>query len=182
MMKLRRQPREPARLAAARWFAFVCIIVVLVALHIGGLGQLRMFGVYPELLVVVVCSVALHRGPATGFVIGLLLGFIYDLPGGHMVGLSAVAYAAAGLIAGILGAKVFPERWLVVGAAVALGTFTSQVVYAAGARAFGFSLMLWESGVRIVGPLVVYHLLLTPLVYPLTRRIVEMYISRGLDV
>lgn len=180
-MRVSRGPLEPTSSDTGRWLALVAAVVMVVALQIGGLRHIRMFGVYPELMVVVVCSVALHRGPVIGVVAGLFLGLIVDLPGGHLIGLSAIGYAAAGLIAGILGARVFPERWLVVGTAVALGTVASQVVYAAGAHAFGFPLSLWEAGPRIVGPLVAYHLLLTPLVYPLTRYMTETCMPRGLD-
>lgn len=164
-----------------RWAALAAVIIVFVALQMGALTHLRLFGVYPELLVVVVCSVALHRGPWTGAAFGLVFGVINDLPGGHLVGLSAVGYASAGIVAGILGARVFPERWLVVASAIALGTVVHQAVYAAGAYAFGFVLPVWDVGLRMIGPLVTYHLVLTPAVHPLTRRLVEVFMPQGLD-
>lgn len=164
-----------------RWVALGAVVVAFVALQIGGLAHVRLFGVYPELLVVVVCSVALHRGPWIGAAVGFVFGVIHDLPGGHLVGLSAIGYALAGIAAGILGARVFPERWSIVAAAVALGTVVNEVVYAAGAYAFGFVLPFWEVGLRMIGPLVAYHLILTPFLYPLTRRLTEMFAPPGLD-
>lgn len=180
-MTLARRPGWARTLDAARIAALVVTALVLVAVQMGGVGQLRLFGVYPEMLVVVVCSVALLRGPVVGLVVGIIFGFAADLPGGHLVGLSAVAYAAAGLAAGLLGVKVFPERWIVIGSAVALGTVVSQFVYAAGARAFGFALPIWEAGPQLVGAMVLYHLLLTPLLYPLTRGVLDMISPHGMD-
>lgn len=180
-MTLPRRPGLARTLDVARISALVVAALVLVALQMGGLGRLRLFGVYPEMLVVVVCSVALLRGPFVGVVVGVIFGFAADLPGGHLVGLSAVGYAAAGLAAGLLGVKVFPERWIVVGSAVALGTAVSQIVYVAGARAFGFPLPFWEVGPQLVGAMVLYHLLLTPLLYPLTRGVLDMISPHGMD-
>lgn len=180
-MKMSRGLREPRTVGTARWIGLAAVMLVLVALQMGALGRLRLFGVYPEMLVVVVCSVALHRGPAVGLVIGLVSGFIMDLPGGHLVGLSAVGYGVAGLAAGVLGARVFPERWSVVVSAVALSTVVSQIVYVAGARAFGFALPWWEAAPRMIGALVAYHLLLTPIIYPVARRLTELFMPRGLD-
>ncbi|REJ34360.1 MAG: rod shape-determining protein MreD [Bacillota bacterium] len=157
------------------------VVLVLIALQMGAFGRLRLLGVYPEVLVVVACCVGLHRGPVAGAVFGFILGFLMDVPGGHLVGLSGLGYAAAGLFAGLLGLRAFPERWSVTASAVALGTVASQAVYAAGASAFGFSLPFWEAGPRIIGALLVYHLLLTPLVYPLTRQLADWLMPRGLE-
>ncbi len=180
-MKLLRKPLEPRTIATARWVAAGVGVFLLVALQVGGFGQLRLFGVYPEMLVVVVCSAALHRGPVVGGLFGFVLGFAKDLPGGHLVGLSGIGYAAAGALAGVLGARVFPDRWPVIAAAVAVGTAASQIVYTAGASAFGFSLPFWEIGPGVVGGLLAYHLLLTPFLYPLTRWLTELLLPGGLD-
>lgn len=180
-MKMPRGLREPRTVGTARWLGVASVMLVLVALQMGAFGRLRLFGVFPEMLVVVVCSVALHRGPAVGFAVGFVFGFIMDLPGGHLVGLSAIGYGMAGVVAGTLGARVFAERWSVVVLAVGLGTVANQVVYVAGAHAFGYSLPWLDAGPRIVGALVAYHLLLTPIVYPVARRLTELFFPRGLD-
>lgn len=56
----------------------------------------------PDLVVLVVVSAALRRGPAYGAVVGLLAGWVVDIlpPGGQPVGATALVYAAAGLAAG----------------------------------------------------------------------------------
>src|SRR5690606_10408453 len=116
------KPREPRAAEAARWMGGGLVVLVLIALQMGAFGRLRLLGVYPEVLVVVACCVGLHRGPVAGAVFGFILGFLMDVPGGHLVGLSGLGYAAAGLFAGLLGLRAFPERWSVTASAVALGT------------------------------------------------------------
>lgn len=56
----------------------------------------------PDLVVVLVVAWALLRGPAVGALAGLAGGWLLDLvpPGGEPIGAAALAYAAAGLLAG----------------------------------------------------------------------------------
>lgn len=165
-----------------RIVALAVAALVLVAVQMGGFGRWRLFGVYPDLLVVAVISIALQRGPLAGAMAAVVFGFMADGPGGHLVGLSVASYAAAAVSAGLLGVRAFPERWIVTSLGVALGTVVSQFVYVLGAKAFGFDLAFWEVGVRLVGGMVLYHWLLTPFVFVLTRNLMEMILPRGLDV
>jgi rod shape-determining protein MreD len=57
----------------------------------------------PGLVVLVVTSSAVVRGPAHGALLGLAAGWVVDLmpPGGSPLGLTALLYAAAGATAGL---------------------------------------------------------------------------------
>lgn len=58
----------------------------------------------PDLVVIVVASSAVLRGPTHGALLGLAAGWVVDLvpPGGSPLGVTALLYAAAGAAAGLL--------------------------------------------------------------------------------
>jgi|GEM_PF-3269234 len=180
-MMLPLRPHWARTVTVARVVALAAAAVLLVGVQMGGLGRWRLFGVYPDLLVVAVCSAALQRGPWAGVGAAFVFGLLADIAGGHLVGLSVLCYAAAALVAGPLGLRAFPERWIVTSSAVALGTAASQLAYVLGAKAFGYDLAFWQAGPRIIGALVLYHWLLTPPTFLLIRSLLDMIWPRRLD-
>lgn len=164
-------PKLPgkAREGIGRLVVPTLLLIGLVAFDAAAFKSFALFGVRPVLLVVFICSVALQTGPWTGLLLGAAVGLPADLVGGHLIGLSSLSYAAAGLTSGLLSVAMFSERWVIVAVAVALGTVAEQAVYTAGAYAFGFHLSLAALVSRMLPVLLLYHLLLTPLVYPLGR-------------
>ncbi len=109
---------------AARGAALVAAVVLAVTLGA------RHVAPVPDLVVVLVVAWALWRGPAAGAVAGLAGGWVVDLvpPGAEVLGVHALTYAAAGLLAGrfrVEGPVAAPRV-----AVVALGA--SLVVVGAG--------------------------------------------------
>lgn len=74
------------------------LVAVLLAVTLGA----RHVAVLPDLALVLVVAWALVRGPATGAAVGLATGWLLDLvpPGSEHLGVQALTYAAAGLLAG----------------------------------------------------------------------------------
>lgn len=175
---MRPAPRQRAAMQGA---VAAAVVLGLLAVQYAGFSHIPLFGVHPEILLVFACGIALRRGPSQGFLIGALLGFLHDVPGGHLIGLSVPAYGLAGLLAGSISRRVFPDRWLVVLSAVALGTAASQLVYIAGAYAFGFLLPSPATVLRILAPLLLYHLLLTPFVYALAYWVNDSLLPETLE-
>lgn len=164
-----------------RWLALVAVVLGLLVVQLAGFAHMPLFGVRPELLLVFVLGVALQRGASEGLVVGMLTGFLADLVGGYLVGLSAVSYGAAGWAAGFIGDRVYPDRGLVVLAIVAGGTILSQLVYVAGASAFGLPWPPVDGLVRVTLALTGYHLLLVPVVYPIARWAAGVLAARSGD-
>lgn len=77
------------------------LAVLLAVLLVVTLGA-RHVAVLPDLALVLVVAWALLRGPVTGAAVGLAAGWLLDLvpPGSAHLGLQALAYAAAGALAG----------------------------------------------------------------------------------
>jgi rod shape-determining protein MreD len=100
----------PVRLAAV-----LAAVLLVVTLGSRGLSPL------PDLALVLVVAWALLRGPVVGAAAGLATGWLVDLvpPGATHLGVTALAYAAAGFLAG--RARVEGPVAAPVVAAVALG-------------------------------------------------------------
>lgn len=164
-----------------QWLALAAAITGLLVVQLAALAHFPLWGVRPEVLLVFALGVALQRGAVEGLILGLVTGLLQDVPGGHLLGLSAAAYGLACFTVGLIGERVYPDRWLVVLGMVALGTLLGQGVYVAGASAFGMPRPPWDGFVRVSGALLGYHLLLTPLVYPLSRWAGTVLAARGGD-
>ena len=65
-------------------------------------------GVVPDVAVVVVVLLALHRGPEAGALVGFAMGFVQDVLAGGPLGLHALSKAIVGFVAGDV------PRWLLV--------------------------------------------------------------------
>lgn len=169
---VRRMPGR-ARRGFGRIAGPFVILLALLAVDWGGFGSLALFGVRPHLLLVLACVTALHGGAGAGALIGAGIGLLSDLGGGHLMGLSVFGYAAAAAVAGSFSARLYSDRFVIVMAAVALGTVTEQLVYVGGAYAFGHPLSLAPLLTRLLPVLVLYHWILTPLLYPIGRRLVH---------
>ncbi|MGN6611667.1 MAG: rod shape-determining protein MreD [Angustibacter sp.] len=125
----------------------------------------------PDLTLLVVVALALLGGSRSGATVGLAAGLVADLtpPGAGLLGLTAVAYGLAGLVAGRYHRPGERSLVLVLVAAAAAGA-TSSVVLAVAALGSGDSLArALEAVVGGVGYAVVAALLVVPLVIVLDR-------------
>lgn len=78
--------------------AAALVVAAVAAVTLGA----RQVAPVPDLVLVLVVAWALWRGPVAGAVAGLVGGWVLDLvpPGAEVLGLHALAYAAAGLLVG----------------------------------------------------------------------------------
>ena len=63
----------------------------------------------PDLLLIVLVSFSLRKGPNWGMTIGFAVGLVQDLLSAHLIGLTALSKTDAGFVAGSLRGK-FAER------------------------------------------------------------------------
>ena len=161
----------------ARIAALSVLLVLAVALQSTLLSRLTFLGVIPQLVLVVVVSMAWSGGERVGVVTGFCAGLLLDLltlPQ-SITGLYALIYTMVGFGVGFF-------RGFVPADSVWTPVFT--VAIASAVAEFGYSLMNIMMGQRWVGVgfsakvagfVVLYNTLLTPFVYPLVRRIAERY-------
>lgn len=93
----------------------VALVLCVVGTVVVVVLQARGWRILPDLALLPVLALALSRGPVPGALLGLAAGWVVDLvpPGGEPLGMTALLYALAGLLAG-LGRRVgpLPLRWV----------------------------------------------------------------------
>src|SRR6266511_1612163 len=151
-----------------RVLVLAAVVVVGVLLETTVLGELRLAGVRPDLLVLSVVAVAMAPGPvsgaAFGFSAGLVANLLFDLP----IEVSALVYTAVGFAVGIARIYVTSQLPLVL-----VGAASLAAVWCSGLLLRVFDLVSWETVARS-GPLIaLYNLLLAPFVYPVVRALAE---------
>lgn len=148
------------RIPGPAWRALALVVAVLLPPALPGGWPAR-----PDLVLLVVVSAALVRGPAAGALTGLAGGWLVDLvpPGSEPLGASALAYLGAGLLGG--WARRFAGcSWLLPLAAVLAASVLVQgvrgVAAAAGIGVAHPADLLWSVTLTLVASLLVLPVLL----------------------
>jgi rod shape-determining protein MreD len=128
-------------------------------------------GSAPDLVLVLVVTLALASGPVDGMLIGFGAGLALDVapPASNLLGLHALVFCLVGYGCGRLRGPLERSSWLPL-AVVALGVAAGEALYALVGMIFGDPDITWAS-VRLVLPVsVAYDLLLCPfVVYAVVR-------------
>lgn len=127
------------------------------------------WGVRPDLVLLTICIVAMRRGPAVGAATGLIAGLLIDLAGGRMIGMGALARAAAGTVVGWSGRNLFGENALAYVVMVLLGSAVEQMIFLTGTWAFGIPFPFVDGLVRVALPSLWYDGVAATLLYPLFK-------------
>ena len=136
-------------------------------------AQLRLGGTQPDLIYLVTICMALLEGPASGAVAGFAGGMAEDFLLNHPKGITALTLTLLGYAIGLLRQyTVTPSAFLPV-FMVAGGTFggllfDDLVKFLLGQLSVGFGEV-----VRISLLAALYNAILTPLCYPILRRVAE---------
>lgn len=174
-----KEPRRGILVEAgiARLVALGVLLIVAVALQSTLLARLTFLGVIPQLVLVVVVSMAWTGGErvgvTTGFAAGLLLDLL-TLPQ-SITGLYALIYTFVGFAVGFFR-SFFPAEsvWTPV-FAVSIATAVAEFGYSAMNIMMGQKWVGVGFSAKVAGLVVLYNTLLTPFIYPLVRRIAQKY-------
>lgn len=149
-------------------FAVASILALLVSSELT--LSLPLFGMGPDLLVLVVASFAIGERPRTAALAGFSVGIIKDLLLTTPAGLSAFAYAATAYGVALIGVPrgVGPVVGTFAGA-----TFVSQLIYGLGA-VFMDTQMDASPLPRMLLVTTAYNALVSPLLMPLLSRVVRV--------
>jgi rod shape-determining protein MreD len=166
-----------AEVGLARVAAVAALIIVALALQSTVLARLTILGVIPQVVLVVVISLAYTDGERVGVVTGFAAGLLQDLllPPQSIMGLTALVYTFVGYSAGKL--SQFAPRdavWTPV-ATVAVASALSELGYALLSILMGRAWVGLVYTAKVAGLVVLYNTLLTPFVYPLVRRFADRF-------
>jgi len=148
-------------------FVFAVVVAMLIS---GELSlSLPLFGVGPDLVVLVVTSFAIGERPRQAAIAGFGAGFLRDMLLATPAGLSAFAYAVVAYVVALLPV---PRGVGPVVGTFAGSTFVAQLIFGLGAIMLGQEINASPLP-RMLIVTTAYNALVSPLLMPLLRRIVR---------
>lgn len=145
-------------------------IMVAAVLQVAIAPHVAIGGVVPNVLLLVVITLAFFEGSEAGLYGGFATGLLLDLLGTGPVGAWALVLAVTGYVSGLVAQNVFAEGWLLPLTVAAVACLLAEGAYAAMLAVLGtsggFAAALWT---RVL-PGAVYNAVLALLVYPWLAR------------
>lgn len=135
--------------------------------------HVRIFGVQPDLVLVVVVCFALAEGQLFGATFGFVGGFFEDLLMAQYMGFNMLTKTIVGSLVGLLKGYGRPEGTVLPVASVFVATIISQVTLAVLAFLFGETLVFKATLNWLMFPAALYNALFTPFVYPVISRLIH---------
>lgn len=164
----------PTEGRAARRLVLALLLVAAVALQSTVFSALTIMGVVPQLVLVVVVSLAFLEGEEVGAIAGFCGGLLVDLLSpGATVGLSSFTYALVAYGVGRAAYYAVPGSLVAPVALVALASVAAEALYAVSSVVLGRPWVSFGDSLRIGAAVVLYNTLLAPFAFPLVRRIVR---------
>jgi rod shape-determining protein MreD len=173
-----KRPGLLAEIGIARVAAVSALLIVGFALQTTVLTRATLLGVIPQVLLVVILSLAFTDGERVGVVAGFFGGLLIDLrleDPSALMGLTALIYTIVGYGVGSVRRFTTSESvWMPV-FVVAIASAIIEASYA------GLSIILGQQWVSLAftakaaGLVVLYNTLLTPFIFPVVRRVAERF-------
>jgi rod shape-determining protein MreD len=161
---------------AGRVAAIAAILIGALALQSTLVAQVTLLGVIPQLVLIVVVSLAFTDGPRVGVVTAFAGGLLQDLllPQ-SIVGLTALVYVLIAYGVGSFRDYSSTESVWAPVFAVALSSLLAEASYALLAVILGQPWVSFVFTTKVIGLVVLYNTLLTPLLFPLIRRVADRF-------
>jgi rod shape-determining protein MreD len=151
---------------AYKYLALVFSIVIAAVLQPTFFAKLFLPGATPDILIVVLTSWALLKGPAVGAIAGFVTGFLIDVlpPGDHLMGISSIFLTIIGYLVGYMSQNQSRSiaRPLIISASVANIFLIARSIWA-NISGSEFSLNIFAVNFLTQG---IYAALLAVFIYP----------------
>jgi rod shape-determining protein MreD len=150
-------------------YLVVPILIGIAILQSTVVPQISVWGVFPDLPLLVVVSWSLVRGKREGIIWGFVAGLAVDFLSGAPFGAATLALMAAGFLSGLGEATVFRTHILLPLVTVFLATAVYDLLFLLVVQVSGQNVAWLGSLLRIVLPSAVLNTCLIPIVFGLTR-------------
>jgi len=150
-------------------YASILLLISIALIQSTVMPHLTLWGVKPDLMLLVVISWSLLRGAREGIVWGFIGGLCLDLFSGVPLGLSALALMIVSFFSGLGEATVFRTHVILPLATVLFASLIYDFIFLLMLKALGWPVVWLDSFTRLVLPASLLNVLLTPLVYPTIR-------------
>jgi rod shape-determining protein MreD len=151
----------------------VVVIVTGLLLQSTLFWNLKLLGVRPELMFLVTIVIAILEGPQEGAITGFVAGLAQDFLLNQPKGITALTLTLVGYAAGLVRQYVVSPSPLLPTILVAVGTAAGMAFYQAVAFLLGQLEESFSEAVRVTALTAAYGAILTPITYPLLRRLIE---------
>lgn len=156
-----------------RTLPLAIVVFTALLLQTTAFTEVTLAGAKPELMYLVTILAALLEGPATGAVVGFGGGMAQDFLLNQPKGITALVLTLLGNFVGQARTYIVtPSPWLPV-LLVGLGTFGGVIFYSIVSFILGQLDVSWFYAFRMAVLSGLYNALLTPVVYPIMRRVCE---------
>ena len=135
--------------------------------------DLKLLGVRPELMYLITIVVAILEGPNEGAITGFAAGLAQDFLLNQPKGITALTLTLVGYAAGLARQYIASPSPLLPTILVAVGTAAGIAFYQVVAFLLGQLEETFTFAVRVTLLTALYGAILTPILYPLLRRMIE---------
>jgi len=156
-----------------RTLALAAVIVTALLLQSTVFTQVKLVGVRPELLYIVTILMAILEGPNEGAIVGFAGGMAQDFLLNQPKGITALTLTLLGYTVGLARQYIVSPSPLLPTVLVAVGTFAGVTFYEIVSFLLGQSEDPLLFSLRVALLTAIYNAILTPLIYPVLRRIFE---------
>ena len=156
-----------------RILSLTAVIVTALLLQSTVFAQVKLLGVRPELMYVVTILMAIIEGPSEGAIVGFAGGMAQDFLLDQPKGITALTLTLLGYAIGLARQYIVSPSPLLPTILVAVGTFAGVIFYEIVSFLLGQLNDPLAFSLRVALLTALYDAVLTPLVYPVLRRIFE---------
>jgi len=156
-----------------RIVALTGVVITAIVLQSTVFGQIKLFGTKPELLYIVTVLLAIIEGPQEGMLFGFFGGMAQDFFLNQPKGVTALTLTLLGYTMGLARQYIVSPSPILPTLLVAVGTFCAVCFYEVVRFLLGDLELSSVEFFRIAILIAAYDALLTPLAYPVLRRLFE---------
>jgi len=156
-----------------RFLTLTVVIVIALLAQTTVFADVRLLGARPELMYLLTIVFALLEGPSSGAISGFAGGMAQDFLLNQPKGITALTLTLVGYAVGLLRQYIVSPSPILPVLMVAGGTFAGVLFYGVVSFLLGQFDSTLPYLVRVAALAAVYNAILTPLLYPLLRRLAE---------
>lgn len=151
-------------------YKIVAFFVLFAIIQISALNYVRLFDVKPNILLVGVVLLALHKGSGAGLEAGVIAGLLYDLGSAGTFGVSTLSFMLCGYAVGLLGRKVYQENLVLCTLVVFIFSLANNLVYYFISSIFRDMPPFVPSIKHIILPYSFYTTLISPVIFLVLKK------------
>jgi rod shape-determining protein MreD len=156
-----------------RVLTLTAVIIVALLLQTTVFSDVLLLGARPELLYLVTIVFAMLEGAPSGAVTGFAGGMAQDFLQNQPKGITALTLTLLGYTVGLLRQYIVSPSSLLPIFLVSIGTFAGVVFHGVVSFLLGQLDTSWLYLIRVAALSGAYNAILTPILYPLIRRLAE---------